>query len=232
MKLMLRQHELPEFTVIRTSFQTGGKGQGENKWESQKSKNLLFSILLRPEHIPVEEQFTLSQMISLAIIEVLISYTSKKTEPQKFKIKWPNDIYFEDKKLGGILIENSLMKGKMATSIIGIGLNINQQKFISDAPNPVSLSEIMGKPCRKVNMLNFIFEKLQEIYQQNDAAAIQRQYISHLYRFDEWHDYQAGEEIFRAKITGVMPDGKLMLELVSGEMRGYYFKEVGFVVKN
>lgn len=230
MKQMLRQHDLPEFMVLRTNFQTGGKGQGENKWESQRGKNLLFSVLLKPEHIPVEEQFILSQMISVAIIEVFISYTALFVEPEKFKIKWPNDIYYEDKKLGGILIENSLIRGKMATSIIGVGLNINQKQFFSDAPNPVSMSHFMKKPCRKVNIMCYIIQKLKEIYQADNSDELRKQYMSHLYRFNEWHDYQAGEEVFKARITGVMPDGKLMLELVSGEMRGYYFKEVGYVL--
>jgi BirA family biotin operon repressor/biotin-[acetyl-CoA-carboxylase] ligase len=127
LKEMLREYELPEGFVLRTDFQSAGKGQPGNSWESEKGKNLLFSVLLYPQHIAIDQQFILSQLVSVAILRTLNSFCAG------FSIKWPNDIYFGDKKIGGILIENSLQGSKLNTSIVGIGLNINQKTFRSDA---------------------------------------------------------------------------------------------------
>ena len=129
---------LPEGYIAYTDTQRAGRGQRGNSWESQPGKNLTFSLLLRPEHIPANQQFLLSQAVSLAATDVLNRYASG------FSIKWPNDIYWEDKKIAGILIENVLSGSTFARSIVGIGLNINQERFISDAPNPVSLFQITG----------------------------------------------------------------------------------------
>ena len=124
LKEMLREYELPEGFVLRTDFQSAGKGQPGNSWEAEKGKNLLFSVLLYPHHIAITEQFILSQLVSVAILRTLNSFCTG------FSIKWPNDIYFGDKKIAGILIENSLQGTKLNTSIVGIGLNVNQKIFV------------------------------------------------------------------------------------------------------
>ena len=138
-ELIMREKEQPEGTVVITDYQTAGRGQKGNSWESERGKNLTFSILLHPNHIPPGKQFILSQLISIAIVGVLKEYD------RHFTIKWPNDIYWKEKKIAGMLIEVDLTGSSLSNAIIGIGININQRHFKSDAPNPVSLTQITGK---------------------------------------------------------------------------------------
>ena len=138
-ELIMREKEQPEGTVVITDYQTAGRGQKGNSWESERGKNLTFSILLHPNHIPPGKQFILSQLISIAIVGVLKKYD------RHFTIKWPNDIYWKEKKIAGMLIEVDLTGSSLSNAIIGIGININQRHFKSDAPNPVSLTQITGK---------------------------------------------------------------------------------------
>ena len=120
---MMQDENLPEGFLVYTDFQTAGKGQPGNTWESEAGKNLLFSIVLYPHEIPIHEQFVLSEIASLSIKNILAKYTDG------ISVKWPNDIYWNDRKIAGILIENSLKKNEINYSIIGIGLNINQTIF-------------------------------------------------------------------------------------------------------
>lgn len=127
------EQKVEELTVIVADFQTSGRGQRGNSWESDPGKNLLFSTVIFPEFLEARRQFLISQIISLAIKEELDTYTSD------ISIKWPNDIYWKEKKICGMLIENDLMGRNINQSIAGIGININQEIFHSSAPNPVSL---------------------------------------------------------------------------------------------
>ena len=126
-----------DMTVVTTDYQSAGRGCGSNQWESEAGKNLMFSILLHPK-VSAKDQFILSMANALALKDVLDSYTDS------IKIKWPNDIYWNDKKIGGTLIETSLQGAEIKDFIIGTGINVNQQEFHSDAPNPVSLIQIIG----------------------------------------------------------------------------------------
>ena len=148
---MLLNRTLREGYIVHTDFQTEGKGQRTNSWESAKDKNLLFSLLLKPLHTPISEQFRISQLCSNGIIYVLRNLIS--TETNLFTIKWPNDIYWKNKKLGGILIENNLQGNKIKNSTLGIGLNINQTEFPLDIPNPISLKQITGKDYNITELL-------------------------------------------------------------------------------
>src|SRR5574344_2655311 len=134
--------------VVASSFQTAGRGQGCNRWESEQGKNITFSILIHPDAILPHVQFVISMAISLAIKESLNGYFDDVS------IKWPNDIYYKDKKICGILIENNLSGCVIKDSILGIGINVNQRKFVSDAPNPVSMFQILGKETDKEEVLN------------------------------------------------------------------------------
>lgn len=223
LKEMLREYELPEGFVLRTDFQSAGKGQPGNSWEAEKGKNLLFSVLLYPHHIAITEQFILSQLVSVAILRTLNSFCTG------FSIKWPNDIYFGDKKIAGILIENSLQGTKLNTSIVGIGLNVNQKIFRSDAPNPVSLRQITGKNQRRKDILQNLLKNIQELYKKMDMAAIQKQYSENLYRRDGFFTYRDNDGFFDAEIAAIESDGCLKLKTRTGEIRAYYFKEVAFV---
>ncbi|MDR3652538.1 MAG: biotin--[acetyl-CoA-carboxylase] ligase [Paludibacter sp.] len=221
---MMREKSLPEGFTVRTDFQTAGKGQIGNSWESEAGMNLLFSVVLYPQRIPIDNQFLLSQLVSLGIKETLDEYADN------IAVKWPNDIYWNDKKLCGILIENSLQGDKIKTSIVGIGLNVNQKKFISDAPNPVSLLQITGKRQNRKALQEKIRQKILKLYTEMEVEKIHSDYAKALYRKSGIHVFTADDLSFRAKIISVYPDGRLELETESGERKGFYFKEVQFVV--
>lgn len=224
LRALLHQQSLPEGFIVRTDFQTSGKGQKGNSWESERGKNLLFSILLLPTHLAIENQFVISQLISIAVKKTLDKYSVG------FSVKWPNDIYYFDKKIGGILIENIIQGSIIKSMIAGIGLNVNQEKFESDAPNPVSLMQITGKRTALIPLLKDIYKNIMELYLHTDKEKIAIIYAESLYRKDDFHLYKAGGEEFRARIVKVHPDGKLELETTGAEKREYYFKEVTFVV--
>lgn len=216
------QH-LEEFTVVSTGFQTSGKGQRGNSWESEQGANLLFSIVLYPDFLPANRQFLLSQIISLAIKEAL------NTVIESISIKWPNDIYWNDRKICGILIENDLMGSAMKKSIVGVGLNVNQREFRSQAPNPVSLWQITGSEHALDSLLTKILQAAQASYamiKKGNADSIIRQYHQALYRREGYHEYVDKDGLFKAKIEGVLPEGRLVLVDEMGEKRTYAFKEV------
>jgi len=221
---MIREKSLPEGFVVQTDFQTGGKGQVGNSWESEEGRNLLFSIVLYPQRVTVDNQFLLSQLVSLGIKKALDEYTDGIT------VKWPNDIYWNDKKLVGILIENSLQGTKIKSSVIGIGLNVNQKAFVSNAPNPVSLLRITGRRQNRKLLLTKIRQNIQKLYTELSVTKIRAEYAEALYHKDGFYAYRANDETFQAKIISVHPDGQLELETESGERKGFYFKEVSFVL--
>ena len=140
-------------------MQAAGHGQATNRWESEEGKNLLFSLLLRPTIIPAAEQFIITELVTLAIINVLQDYVR-----QQITVKWPNDIYVGDKKLCGILIENALCGPTIDTCIVGIGININQELFKSDAPNPVSLKQLNGRDNDRREILEEMHHNILNYY--------------------------------------------------------------------
>ncbi len=229
MKSLLRDQPHPEGFVVRSGYQLEGRGQGSNRWESQSGRNLLVSVLLRPAHVAVNEQFILSQMVALAIHRSLQELLPE--EATAFSLKWPNDIYWNNRKLGGILIENSLRGGEITECIIGIGLNINQTTFYSDAPNPVSLRQISGQRYRLMEVLHIILEHLFEYYTLAESSTIRNEYAQALYRREGFHLYSSPEKgQFEACIIRVEADGQLVLKEKTGQESGYYFKEVEFVL--
>ena len=218
-----RGESLPDGFVLYTDFQSAGKGQAGNTWESEKGKNLLFSIVLHPFHVPMDELFLLSELVSIAIKKALDIYTTDIT------VKWPNDIYWRDKKLGGILIENSLQGSRIKTVIAGIGLNVNQLKFEGDAPNPVSLLQITSQRYNRKQLLLQICQNIMDLYTEFDTDRIRINYAESIYRKVGFHAYQADSILFQAKIKEVHPDGQLILEKENGDKNGFYFKEVQFI---
>ncbi len=219
-----RQQSLPEGFVVQAGFQTAGKGQIGNSWESEPGKNLLFSMVLYPTHIPVDRLFLISQLVSLAIKQTLDEYADGIT------VKWPNDIYWNDKKVVGILIENSLQNNKIKSVVIGVGLNVNQKVFVSNAPNPVSLLQITNKRQNRKMLLQKIQQNIIGLYKELNAEKIRSEYAKALYRKTGFYLFKANEETFLARIHSVHSDGQLELETESGERKGFYFKEVQFVV--
>ena len=146
-------------TVWLADFQTSGRGQKGNGWESRPGENLTFSMLLKPKAFLPERQFSLSQAVALSVMECLREYGADT------KIKWPNDIYAGDRKICGILIENTISGDKLSASIAGIGININQQEFSPAIPNPVSLSLLTGKMHDPFRILESFLEKFEGYYQ-------------------------------------------------------------------
>lgn len=223
---LLQNGELEEGTCVRAGFQTAGRGQQGNFWESEEGKNLTFSIVLYPDFLSIIEQFIISQIVSLAIKEVLDHYS------EDISVKWPNDIYWQDKKIAGILIENSLIGNQIQHSIIGIGLNVNQETFLSDAPNPVSLKQMTNRgfdlDALLKELLNAIFKYYLKLI-QGGAGGIRKQYLNCLYRKEGFHSYSDNNGIFRAKIEDVQDNGRLCLLTETGERRLYYFKEVSHI---
>jgi BirA family biotin operon repressor/biotin-[acetyl-CoA-carboxylase] ligase len=224
--------ELPHGYCVSADFQTSGHGQATNRWESEDGKNLLFSLLLRPTVIPAAEQFVITELVTLAIINALQDYIR-----QQITIKWPNDIYVGDKKLCGILIENALCGSTIDTCIVGIGININQELFVSDAPNPVSLKQLNGRDNDRGEILAEIYQNILNYYdyladnwQNNDIKqSLHYEYMNNLYRRTGYHNYSTPEgEHFRAEIEDIGPQGHLTLRLESGELRIFAFKEVIF----
>lgn len=234
MKEMLRTDDLPEGFVVRTDFQTMGKGQGSNVWESEKGKNLLFSLLLRPTHLPVVEQFLIAQLVSLGIVNALKNIVASQqinNDPiNVFTIKWPNDIYLGNKKIGGMLIENVWKGSHIASSIIGVGLNVNQQVFNSDAPNPVSLVDILGVSTSLKTLLRNVLEEIMTYYNNFQLEEIREEYAQQLFRNNGIFPFRDEKGVFDASICSVEKDGRLLLTNTDGSTTGYYFKEVEFII--
>jgi len=171
----------------------------------------------------MDELFLVSQLVSIAIKKALDEYTTNIT------VKWPNDIYWNDKKLAGILIENSLQGIKIMSVVIGVGLNVNQKSFFSNAPNPVSLSQITGKRQNRKQLLQQICQNIMELYYEMDKEKIRKIYAESLYRKSGFYSFEANNETFQAKIKEVQTDGMLELETEKGELKSFYFKEVQFI---
>jgi BirA family biotin operon repressor/biotin-[acetyl-CoA-carboxylase] ligase len=225
---ILKHQELPEGCIIYTNYQSSGRGQAGNKWESEENKNLLISIILYPNMINPADQFQLSMVISLGICDFLQRYTAG------ISIKWPNDIYVNDDKIAGILIENSIMGDIIEHTIAGIGLNINQLRFISDAPNPVSLSILTGVHYDLQQCLIQLTSDLDKRYKyliSGDSDKIKNDYISILYGHNEWKNFRDENGIFTGCISGITNAGQLRIELKDGKIKEYSFKEIEFLPK-
>ena len=224
-KELLRKDNFSEGYTVYTDFQTQGKGQQGNVWEAERGKNLLFSTVIYPIHIKIHEQFIISQLISLAIKKTLEKHV------EHIRIKWPNDIYWKDKKLGGILIENSLLGNSIKYSVIGVGLNINQIQFSNALPNPVSLKQITGKAVKRSVLLAEINDVFLNLYQNYNFDDLKKEYFESLYHNDKYYEYRSDSgEVFSAKILAINDDGKLILQTKKGKICEFYFKEVQFLI--
>jgi len=216
---------LPEGIVFVANSQVDGRGQVSNRWESEPNKNLTFSILLYPEFLEIMMQFEISKAISLGVVDFLKELTDH------ISIKWPNDIYIGTKKAAGILIENSIRIDKISSCIVGIGLNINQQIFVSDAPNPISLTQETGLTYNLEESLSQLCQKIDARYHQlrnGDFRQIDNDYIGRLYQLGNWSHYSDENGDFEGKIIGVDQIGRLMIETRDGNIKKYHFKEVVF----
>lgn len=224
---LLAESKEDDIIIVSTDHQTAGKGQRGNNWESEKGKNLTFSILFHPTDIEANQQFIISQFTSLAIKDTLSQYT------KDISIKWPNDIYWKNKKICGILIENSLIDTTIASSIIGIGLNINQTEFTNKAPNPISLKQITGNDYDLDKVLHEVIDRISLYYNKidkNGSEDIAKRYKNSLFRHEGYHTYNDGTHNFMARIKDIEPSGLLVLEMEDGSVHKYAFKEIKYIL--
>lgn len=226
---LIQENKLKEGAVILADEQTRGKGHGSNTWESEKGRNLTFSLVLQPTFVEITGQFVISKAISLGIKDFLALYTPNVT------VKWPNDIYIGDKKIAGILIENSIINKRIEYCIAGIGLNINQQQFLSDAPNPVSLIHITGLEVNLNEALELLLGSIETRYEQlkkGEQQAIDREYLANLYRINETHEFITKGRKFSGMITGIDKIGRLLIETGPEEVLMFDFNEVSYTGKS
>lgn len=214
MKEMLAKGEWPEGEYfVYAGYQTAGRGQTGNSWESEADKNLLCSILLPPD----KDLYFLNIAVGVAILRMI---------GEDFTIKWPNDIYYGDKKVAGILVENAILGNEVRYSIAGIGLNVNQTTFVSDAPNPISLKQITRKEYDIDALMQEVYAKVQETLNED----VWEEYKNHLYRRDGFWKYEDQNGIFEARIIDVLPTGEIVLCDRNGQNRTYGFKQIKYIL--
>ena len=221
-----------DYEVAVADFQTAGRGQKGNSWESEQGKNLLFSILAHPRNLKVQEQFYISEAIALAVSDAVISAIGPEFA-DGVSVKWSNDVYWKDFKMAGILIENTLQGERILDTVAGVGLDVNQEVFLSDAPNPISLKNITGRDFDRDALLGDIVDRFigyMERSSEQERAEVDRLYRERLYRRDGYYPFRDANGEFEARIDGVRPDGCLMLQTIDGEHRVYEFKQVQFIL--
>lgn len=229
--LWLKEHGGDEDLLVWTDFQTAGRGCGSNQWESQQGQNLLFSVLLHPRGVEAHAQFILSMANAMALKAALDELTDG------IEVKWPNDIYWHDRKLAGTLIETTLSSNHVKTCILGTGLNVNQSVFHSDAPNPVALCQILGHSTDREALLQRIAHHLgeyMELVEQRRWDDIRGRYRQALYRRDgqpHWFRLPDGSRLL-AKLKGVEDGGSLLLVPQDSEHKElrFGFKEIQFII--
>ena len=226
--------------TIRTDFQTAGRGQQGNGWESERGKNLLFSILLQQPDIPVSRSFFITMAVTTAMTDAINSLGYAFSSP--LTIKWPNDIYIGDKKLAGILIETVLSGSRIAQAVIGIGVNLNQTKWMGAAPNPTSLFLEAGHKTDPQVLLDHFIHYLPQRLQVEEKTC--RDYRCRLYRRDGFHWYAPRtvslqptmnvmfreESSFEAEIKDITPSGELVLRRRDGVLQVFHFKQIRYVL--
>lgn len=221
-------------TVVVARHQTAGKGMGENRWESQRGKNLLFSIALNVSFLKAEEQFKISQAVAVAILNVISTKLINIPNSLISSIKWPNDIYINSQKLAGMLIQNTISGMLMQTSIIGIGLNVNQMKFSDDIPNPVSMKMLTGIDFDLDLLLKELIVNIktavESLRTESGKASVDEMYRNNLFRFGRWADYEIDNEIKTLIINGYDKYGRLCLCDKNGHDFVCDIKEIKFIM--
>ncbi|MDR1543491.1 MAG: biotin--[acetyl-CoA-carboxylase] ligase [Prevotellaceae bacterium] len=223
---LLKNSELPDRYCVCADFQTSGRGQA-GSWEAENGKNLLFSFYLKTDKIPLQSQFLLSEIVALGILSAL-----KKYLPE-IKIKWANDIFYQDKKLCGILVEPAVLGNKMKHAVVGIGLNVNQSVFLQNSETATSLKIVLQRDFDLNAILEEILMEIFSLYDHfstENSAELQKNYFENLYRNSGFHFFEAYNEIFKAKVLSVNSDGRLNLLTNNGLERNFYFKEVKFLI--
>ncbi|MGN6640053.1 MAG: biotin--[acetyl-CoA-carboxylase] ligase [Mucilaginibacter sp.] len=226
--LLSNSKPLPDGTVIMAESQYAGRGQQQNKWHSEPGKNLTVSILLKPSFLSAAQQFDLTRAVSLGIISALEPFLG-----DKLKIKWPNDIYYDNGKLGGILIENLLRGTQITNSVIGIGLNVNQEVFLPGAANAVSVKQILHRDYELKFILSEICKNIEAVYLNLKAGHIdhiRKAYLQRLYWLNEQRMFRVNEQVFKGRIENVKDNGLLVVNN-GADTSEYNQKEIEFLNK-
>ena len=236
--------------VVSADEQTAGKGMGSNGWESEVGKNLTFSLAVDMAFLPAERQFLLSEAVPLGIIEVLdevisvgfegidsirttSAWNDMPSKPaERLSIKWPNDIYYDNQKLAGILINSTIKASMMDISIIGIGLNVNQIQFQDWPTHPISLKMITGKTYDLQPLMEQIVERILIKVEQlkSNPAAIEQEYLKRLFRYRTWADYEVDGKALRLFMTGIDEFGRLQLVDEQQKTHCYDIKQIKFLI--
>ena len=223
-----------ETVVAVAEYQTAGRGQGTNHWESERGKNLTFSVRVAPEGVRAGGQYVLSMCIALAVKDTLMEYIGEVAvkdtlteSPGDVTVKWPNDIYWNDKKISGTLIETTLVGSDVKTCIFGTGINVNQTVFKSDAPNPVSIRQLTGKETDLNELLKAFLDCFDKECNNKTTCF---EYRKMLFRKGKDSLYKDKTTCFTARLTDVLPDGRLLLVDKEGREHTYAFKEVQFII--
>ena len=221
LKELLAKGEWPEGeSFLYAGYQTAGRGQTGNSWESEEGKNLLCSILLPPD----KNLYFLNIAVGVALLR-----TISELGISELAIKWPNDIYWQDKKAAGILVENAIIGNEIKYSIAGIGLNVNQTEFKSDAPNPISLKQIRGREYDIEQLINRVLEEVHKVLNEPEEE-VWAYYKSHLYRREGLWPFEDNDGPFEARINDVLPTGEIVLKDSTNKERKYHFKQVKYIL--
>jgi len=218
--------QLPEGSIVWALEQTKGRGQGDNKWESEPDKNLMFSIVLYPGFLKANQQFYISKIIALAVSDLISLYTDRVS------IKWPNDVYVGEKKITGILIENAIEGEYIKQTIAGIGINVNQKKFIQ-APNATSLNLLTGEDFDIEEVLIMVTDLVEYRYallKNRELKTVDENYNQLLYRLNRLATYSSNGKIFEGTIQRVESTGELVIKDNTGTSHKFLHKEVEFVL--
>ncbi|MFC0606916.1 biotin--[acetyl-CoA-carboxylase] ligase [Rufibacter quisquiliarum] len=222
---LLNKNEATDGCVIVAGAQTGGRGQRGNSWDVEPDKNITLSVILKPTFLDAQQQFSLNIAVSLAVLDLVRLYV-----PEGSSLKWPNDLYHHDRKLGGILIENTISGPRLQQSVVGIGLNINQTSF--QHPKATSFALLTGQQQPLGRLVEQLLENLERRYLglRGGAAPAQKQeYLRHLYRYQEWHAFEVAGQRVQGQITGVDTSGRLAV-LLEQKLQFFQFQEIRYVI--
>lgn len=227
---MLSGEDLPDGFAVIAKYQTAGRGQIGHCWKSEYDKNLLFSLLLHPTFIHIADQFYLMRAVAVAIVEIL----RNGFRTDSFVIKWPNDIYYNDRKLCGFIVDNLLMGDQITHSIVGVGMNVNQTNFDLDLPNPISFANIIGRDIDKYLLFEDLKSAILREYQllkddDNNFENLNNRYLEMIYKFGEWSKYSDSNGEFVGRIIDIEPTGRVVIQQKGGDFGKYYIGEVEYI---
>ena len=220
-----KEVKLPEGTIIYADHQTNGRGQRGNQWEAASGKNVLMSMLLKPKALPVKDQFYLNLIAGLAIKSLL----EEKITGKEIKLKWPNDVLIDGRKISGILIESTIKGTSMDACVVGIGLNLNQEVF--NVATATSLALEIGQPSDRYQFIEELVVSIEGWYlklMNHKTRDVLQSYYDCLYWKDEMHTFKSTNGTFKGMITGITDNGRLIIES-DGKALIFGVQEVQFI---